>query len=71
MKQICGSSSPSTSIRIRVLLYYRFARWLSVVLEGINPPMPKPILSLFDEDLGVGQLQSDPDNAGHAGDENA
>ncbi|MCK1552709.1 hypothetical protein IVB11_27620 [Bradyrhizobium sp. 177] len=47
IKQICGFSTSNTTDvrRIRALLYYRFARWLSVVLEGINPPPPKPILT--------------------------
>lgn len=47
IKQICGFSMTGTSDarRVRGLLYYRFAKWLSIVLEGINPPPPKPILA--------------------------
>jgi len=53
VKQICGSTNTNDNARIRGLLYYRFARWLSVVLEGINPPPPTPALAGLSPHVGA------------------
>lgn len=64
IKQICGFSTTSTTDArpIRALLYYRFARWLSVVLEGINPPSPKPVLAGLLGDQNIDAQSNDRPN---------
>jgi hypothetical protein len=50
INELCGfkldhSFPPRDPVRIKGMLYYNFARFLSEALEGINPPPVQPALS--------------------------